>query len=75
MSVDTLFDRVKTGTFTYRIGVVYLFVEQLSLYASIGSYFKPIVSFYRDDIRYFDRHGKEFFPTKNGKVFDPEQGF
>ena len=75
MPADTLFDRVKTGAFTYRIGAVYLPVEQLSLYASIGSYFKPIVSFYRDDIRYFDRHGKEFFPTKNGKVFDPEQGF
>ena len=75
MPADTLFSRVTTGAFTYRIGAVYLPVEQLSLYASIGSYFKPIVSFYRDDVRYFDRHGKEFFPTKNGKVFDPEQGF
>ncbi len=75
MPADTLFSRVTTGAFTYRVGAVYLPVEELSIYGSIGSYFKPISYFYSEDTRYFDRHGKEFFPTKDSKVFDPEQGY
>ena len=66
---------MSTQAFTYKAGVVYLPVENLSLYASYGTYFKPIYTIYSPTTIYIDRDGKEFFPDDNGgEVFKPENG-
>lgn len=66
---------MSTSAFTYKAGVVYLPMENLSLYASYGTYFKPIYTFYNANTIYIDRNGKEFFPEENnGEVFKPEDG-
>lgn len=66
---------MSTSAFTYKAGAVYLPMENLSLYASYGTYFKPIYTFYSATTIYIDRNGKEFFPEQNnGEVFKPENG-
>lgn len=66
---------MKTHALTYKAGVVYLPMENLSLYASYGTYFKPIYTFYNANTIYIDRNGKEFTPSDNGgEVFKPENG-
>ena len=66
---------MSTQAFTYKAGVVYLPVENLSLYVSYGTYFKPIYTIYSPTTIYIDRDGKEFFPDDNGgEVFKPENG-
>ena len=46
---------MSTQAFTYKTGVVYLPVENLSLYASYGTYFKPIYTIYSPTTIYIDR--------------------
>ncbi len=66
---------MSTKAFTYKAGVVYLPVENLSIYASYGTYFKPIYTLYNPNTIYIDRDGKEFTPDdKGGEVFKPEEG-
>lgn len=66
---------MSTSAFTYKAGVVYLPMENLSVYASYGTYFKPIYTFYSASTIYIDRNGKEFKPDDNGgEVFKPETG-
>ncbi len=68
-------NKVKTSAFTYRAGVVYFPVPELSFYASASSFFNPVVKFYNPDIMYLDRKGNEFNPdTDGGEVFKPEKG-
>lgn len=69
-------NKVKTSAFTGRAGVVYFPVDELSLYASIGSHFKPYNTMYDRDVIYLDRHGDVFNPsTDGGEVFKPEEGY
>lgn len=72
---DDAFDKVKTSAFTYRAGVVYLPIPDLSLYASVGSFFKPNRTFYSADNIYVDKNGKVYDAEKNGEVFKPEKGY
>lgn len=66
---------MSTKAFTYKAGVVYLPMENLSIYASYGTYFKPIYTLYNPNTIYIDRDGKEFTPDdKGGEVFKPEKG-
>lgn len=66
---------MSTKAFTYKAGVVYLPMENLSLYASYGTYFKPIYTFYKANTIYINRDGKRFYPDENGgEVFKPEEG-
>ena len=75
MPADSLFTRTATGAFSFRAGLVYIPTQPLSLFASVGSYFKPDNTTYSEDTRYFDRNGQEFFPNKDSrKIFDPERG-
>ena len=69
------YNGMSTKAFTYKAGVVYLPMENLSLYASYGTYFKPIYTLYNPNTIYLDRDGKEFTPDdKGGEVFKPEEG-
>ncbi len=75
MPNDDDFSKVKTSSLTYRIGTVYLPVPELSIYGSIGSFFKPSRTFYSDDNIYVDRNGNTYNAEKNGEVFKPEKGY
>ena len=44
------------------------------MFASVGTYFKPIRTFYNDNTIYVDRKGKIFTPTDGEEVFKPEKG-
>ncbi len=69
------FSRIKNKALTYRFGAVYLPHPNTSLYASFASFFKPIRTFYQDNVIYVDANGERFSPTKNEEVFKPEKGY
>lgn len=69
------FNRIKNRALTYRFGAVYLPHPNTSLYASFASFFKPIRTFYQDNVVYVDANGERFTPTKNEEVFKPEKGY
>lgn len=69
------FNRVHNKALTYRFGAVYLPHPNTSLYASFASFFKPIRTFYRDNVIYVDANGERFNPTRNEEVFKPENGY
>lgn len=69
------FNRVRNKALTYRFGAVYLPHPNTSLYASFASFFKPIRTFYRDNVIYVDANGERFNPTRNEEVFKPENGY
>lgn len=69
------FNRVRNKALTYRFGAVYLPHPNTSLYASFASFFKPIRTFYRDNVIYVDANGERFNPTRNEEVFNPENGY
>lgn len=67
---------VKTSAFTYRVGVVYFPMPELSFYGSVASYFNPITTTYSPTVMYLDRKGNEFNPDEDGgEVFKPEKGY
>lgn len=71
----TDWNKVGTTAFTYRAGLVYLPIPEVSIYASASSYFKPNTSFYNKDVFYLGADGKFFNPDdKGGEVFKPERG-
>lgn len=69
------FNRVRNKALTYRFGAVYLPHPNTSLYASFASFFKPIRTFYRDNVIYVDANGERFNPTRDEEVFKPENGY
>lgn len=69
------FEKVKSSSFTYRTGFVYLPKPSISFYGSIGTFFKPYRTFYNENTIYIDSNGKEFSPTKNEEIFKPEKGY
>lgn len=71
----TAWQKVSTSAFTYRVGLVYLPVPEVSLYVSAASFFKPYNTMYRKDVLYYDRNGKKIIPDDNGgEVFKPQRG-
>lgn len=60
---------------SYRLGAVYLPVKNLSVYASLGSFFKPNNTVYSDGTIYIDKNGKRYYPEDGGEVFAPEKGY
>lgn len=67
--------KVSTTAFTYRAGLVYLPIPEVSIYASAASYFKPNTTFYKENVLYMGADGKFFNPDeKGGEVFRPERG-
>ena len=67
---------VETSAFTYRVGVMYFPMPELSFYGSISSYFNPVTTTYSPTVMYLDRKGNEFNPDEDGgEVFKPEKGY
>lgn len=56
---------------TYRFGLVYEPITDLSFYASYSNYFRPNRSSYSSNSIYLDENGNEFTPN----FFDPEKGY
>lgn len=69
------FNRIRNKALTYRLGAVYLPHPNTSLYASFANFFKPIRTFYQDNVVYVDANGERFTPTRNEEVFKPEKGY
>ncbi len=69
------FSRLKNQSLTYRFGAVYLPHPNTSLFASFASFFKPIRTFYQDNVVYVGADGHRFTPTKNEEIFKPEKGY
>lgn len=66
---------IKNNSFTYRVGVVYQPLNNLSLYTSYSSFFKPKRSVYNDTYVYIDKNGNVFKPQDGKEVFKPESGY
>ena len=62
------------GAFTYRLGLVYLPVEEVSIYASVGNFYKPFTTFAQPNVIYYDKNGHEFNPDVNANAYDPQRG-
>lgn len=69
------FTKIVNKAFTFRVGGVYLPTKNLSIFASVGTYFKPIMTFYSPDVIYVDKDGKVFTPKDGSEVFKPEKGY
>lgn len=66
---------IVNNSFTYRLGAVYQPLEEMSLYASYSTFFKPRRTVYNDKYIYLDMNGDEFKPEDGGEVFKPETGY
>ena len=74
-SEQTDYNIATNTAFTYRAGLVYLPMTDLSIYASGASYYRPDRSFSAANTIYLDKNGHEM-DTENGKgIFGPEKGF
>lgn len=69
------YNSIVNHALSYRAGIVYLPVANLSIYASVGSFFKPNNTIYDDNTIYIDGNGKRYYPTDGGEVFSPEKGY
>lgn len=71
----TDWNKVKTSALTYRVGLVYLPIPDISLYLSASNYFKPSNTMFNANTIYLDRNSKRFDPDADGgQVFLPEKG-
>lgn len=71
----TDWNKNKTTAFTYRAGVVYIPVTQVSLYLSASSFFRPNTTMFNANTVYFDRDWNTFDPDADGgRVYRPEEG-
>lgn len=68
------YSSIVNNALSYRAGAVYLPVPDLSIYASIGSFFKPNNTVYNENTIYIDGNGKRYYPSDGGEVFSPEKG-
>ena len=59
------FNMIKNKALTYRFGAVYLPHPNTSIYASFASFFKPIRTFYQDNVVYVGGDGNRFEPARN----------
>ncbi|GAF03751.1 TonB-dependent receptor domain-containing protein [Saccharicrinis fermentans] len=60
---------------TYRAGLVYQPIDDLSLYSSYASYFRPNRTSYNPNYIYVDRDGNTFKPEDGEPFFEPESGY
>jgi len=66
---------ITNKAFSYRAGLVYLPMEDLSLYASASSFFKPYRSVYNSNYIYINIDGNRFHPEDGEEVYKPESGY
>ncbi|MCC8172902.1 MAG: TonB-dependent receptor [Odoribacter sp.] len=69
------FQKVNNNAFTYRIGVVYLPMPSLSVYASMANFFSPFRDFISPTTVYINADGKRFYPKDGEEIFKPQQGY
>ncbi|MCG8581206.1 MAG: TonB-dependent receptor [Bacteroidales bacterium] len=66
---------ITNKAFSYRSGIVYLPNEDLSLYASVSSFFRPLRTTYNESYIYLDANGKQFYPEDGEELYEPEKGY
>ncbi|WP_421919106.1 TonB-dependent siderophore receptor [Marinifilum sp.] len=66
---------IVNNALTYRLGVVYQPNDDLSLYSSYSSFFKPKRTVYNENYAYLDKNGIQFFPKDGEELFEPEDGY
>lgn len=66
---------ITNKSFSYRAGLVYLPSEDLSLYVSASSFFKPYRTVFNDTYIYLDNKGERFYPEDGEELYEPEQGY
>lgn len=65
----------KQKAFTYRAGLVYMPLAQLSFYASMSSFYTPNTRYtFNPKVIYLDRNGDEFNPDEK-TMFKPQSGW
>ena len=69
------YNKIVNNAFSYRTGLVYLPVEEVSIFGSLSSFFKPIRTFYNANTIYIDGGGNTFIPEQNKEIFKPETGY
>lgn len=67
--------KFKNYPFSFRGGLVYNPTEQIGIYTSYATFFKPNRRTYNENYLYFDKEGNEFKPEEGKKVFEPESGY
>ncbi|KGO01187.1 TonB-dependent siderophore receptor [Porphyromonas sp. COT-290 OH3588] len=73
--VDTYPNKINDTALTYRLGLVYTPIKQLSLYSSIANYFNPDRTFARPNRIYIDNSGNEIEPKAGVGLFKPRSGY
>ncbi len=73
--LPTKFDKTTSTALTYRFGLVYQPVKNVSVYTSFSNLYKPYNKFYSKNTIYYDNKGKVIDAEENGKVFDPKTGY
>lgn len=69
------FQKVHNSAFTYRLGVVYLPVTNVSVYGSFANFFMPYRDFVSKTTIYIDSDGKRFYPKDGEEIFKPQSGY
>lgn len=69
------YSSIVNNALSYRVGAVYVPVKELSIYGSMGSFFKPNNTVYTDNYIYIDKNGNRYYPEDGGEVFAPEKGW
>lgn len=69
------YSTVTNASFTYRAGIVYLPIPNLSIYASAASYYRPDRTFASANNVYLNKKGKEIDINNIKNLFDPENGY
>lgn len=69
------FDKVHNSALTYRLGLVYLPLESLSVYGSLANYFAPYRDFYSETTIYYNADGNRFYPNPGEEIFKPQTGY
>lgn len=64
-----------TSAFTYRAGVVYIPIQELSVYGSVSSFFFPDRTFFSETTVYLDADGNRFEPTPGKQIYEPLKGY
>ncbi|WP_165043651.1 TonB-dependent siderophore receptor [Dysgonomonas sp. ZJ709] len=64
-----------TSAFSYRLGTVYLPHPDVSVYASMASFFTPYSDVYSEKTVYINGNGDRFYPEEGKEIFKPQTGY
>lgn len=74
-SEQTPYSIATNSAFTYRAGMVFLPISELSIYTSVASYFRPSRTFPAANTIYLNQNGREIDIESGKGIFDPEKGY